>query len=247
MNDGGIRRFYERIAPVYERVNALFTLGLDRRWRRAALGEATGGVAGGRWVDLCCGTGDMTRLLLDAARRSEGAGPALVAGIDFSRSMIDEARGRRGAGDAAWAIADAGALPLAAGSVDLVTIAFALRNLRTVHGSLDPVFREARRVLAPGGRLVTVETSRPAAGIVDRGMRLWARTAAVAAGRLLSGAGAPYRYLASSVATFHGPGDVGGMLHAAGFETVAWRTLMLGVVAVHVATAPAGTDGKEKG
>ena len=140
MSIAGIRRFYERIAPAYERVNRLFTLGLDRWWRRVALGEATDGVAGGRWVDLCCGTGDMTRLLLDAARRSSRA-PALVAGIDFSRPMIDEARGRGESGDAAWSIADAGALPLAAGSVDLVTIAFALRNLRTALGSLEPVFR----------------------------------------------------------------------------------------------------------
>ncbi|MBN1886124.1 MAG: ubiquinone/menaquinone biosynthesis methyltransferase [Candidatus Krumholzibacteriota bacterium] len=244
MNVAGIERMYEGIAPAYERANRLFTLGLDKRWRRVAADTAADG-GGERWVDLCCGTGDLARALIAAAGRRRGGAPAFLAGIDLSRPMIDEARRRAGTERAAWMIAEAGALPLAAGSVDLVTIGFALRNLCTAYGSLCPVFAEVRRVLAPGGRLVTVETSRPASRVVDGAMQLYARTAAAAAGRLVSGEAGPYRYLARSVADFHGPAAVEGMLFEAGFETVAWRTLTLGVVAVHVATVAGAVHGGE--
>src|SRR2546423_985680 len=112
---------FDRIAPRYDLVNTLLSLGTDSRWRRAAA-RASALPPAGAALDVACGTGALT---VERARR---AGPgARIAGLDFSERMLGGARRRSGAIE--WYEGDALALPFPDGSFDAATIAFGLRNL----------------------------------------------------------------------------------------------------------------------
>ena len=136
---------FDRITPVYDLMNRVMTLGLDRRWRRLAAAAAV--QPGDRVLDACCGTGDLA--LADLA-----AGGA-VTGLDFSPRMLERARAKSTAVE--WVRGDALALPFADGAFDAATVGFGVRNLADLERGLC----ELRRVLRPGGRLACLEITRP--------------------------------------------------------------------------------------
>ena len=207
---------FDRVAPRYDLANTVFSLGQDKGWRRAAARAArlaTGEVA----ADVACGTGALTREL-------EAVAPgALVVGFDFSLEMLAHGpRGRIAAGDAVR-------LPLADASVDVVTIAFGLRNLPAPGRGL----LEFRRVLRPGGRLVVCEFSQPVVPVFREVYRRYlTRLMPVAARRLTSDPEA-YQYLARSIGAWPDQPGLARWLQEAGFAEVAWRNLTGGIVALH--------------
>ena len=214
-----VRTMFDRIAPVYDLMNRVMTLGLDRRWRRAAVLEAVD--PGDRVLDVCCGTGD---LALEARRVG-----AQVVGVDFSKAMLARARRREPAIE--WIRADALALPLADSSFDAATIGFGLRNL----DDLDRGLRELPRVLKAGGSLAVLEIPRPRAPL-RWFYALWFDRAVPLLGKLLPG-GAAYTYLPASVRRFPGPEELAELLRSAGFENVRYRLFAGGIVALHVGEA----------
>jgi demethylmenaquinone methyltransferase/2-methoxy-6-polyprenyl-1,4-benzoquinol methylase len=220
----GVRRMFDRVAPRYDLANTVFSLGQDRGWRRAAA-LATGLDAGEVAVDVACGTGGLTRQL------AELAPGAIVAGFDFSWEMV-----RRGAGEggpARLAVADALQLPLADGSVDVLTIAFGLRNLPEPGQGL----LEFRRVLRPGGRLVVCEFSHPVVPLLSQVYgRYLTRLMPIAARRLSSDPEA-YQYLARSIGAWPDQQGLARWVQQAGFDKVRWRNLSGGIVALHRGTA----------
>jgi demethylmenaquinone methyltransferase/2-methoxy-6-polyprenyl-1,4-benzoquinol methylase len=226
----GVRRMFDRVAPRYDLANTVFSLGQDRAWRRAAARAA--GLTGGRSaVDVACGTGALTREL------AASAPGAKVLGVDFSWEMVRRATGAE-PGPApdpavAYLVGDALRLPLRDASVDVVTIAFGLRNLPEPGRGL----LEFRRVLRPGGRLVVCEFSQPVVPVL-RGVyrRYLTRLLPVAARRLTSDPEA-YQYLARSIGAWPDQAGLATWLQQAGFTRVAWRDLSGGIVALHRATA----------
>jgi demethylmenaquinone methyltransferase / 2-methoxy-6-polyprenyl-1,4-benzoquinol methylase len=212
----GVQRMFDRVAPRYDLANTVFSLGQDTGWRKAAAG-ATRLAAGEVAADVACGTGALTREL-------EALAPgALVVGFDFSLEMITHGpRGRFAAGDALQ-------LPLRDGSVDVVTIAFGLRNLPEPGQGL----LEFRRVLRPGGRLVVCEFSQPVVPVFREVYRRYlTRLIPVAARRLTSDPEA-YQYLARSIGAWPDQPGLARWLQEAGFDQVAWRDLSGGIVALH--------------
>jgi demethylmenaquinone methyltransferase/2-methoxy-6-polyprenyl-1,4-benzoquinol methylase len=207
-----VRAMFDRIAPRYDAMNRLLTLGLDQRWRRAAL-EAVAVGPGDLVVDLACGTGDLCEL---AAQRG-----ARVVGVDFAREMLRSA-GRRRVG-AALVQADAQALPLASASASAVTCGFALRNFV----SLDAVLRECARVLRPAGRLALLEVDRPSAALVRAGHSLYFDHVVPRVGALLSDRAA-YRYLPESTSYLPPEPELLARVARAGFRAVRKRSLLLG-------------------
>ena len=212
----GVQRMFDRVAPRYDLANTVFSMGQDKGWRVAAA-RATRLAAGEVAVDVACGTGGL-------ARELETLAPgATVAGFDFSLEMLAQGpRGRVAAGDALQ-------LPLADASVDVVTIAFGLRNLPEPGQGL----LEFRRVLRPGGRLVVCEFSTPVVPVLrDVYRRYLTRLMPVAARRLTSDPEA-YQYLARSIGAWPDQPALARWLQDAGFGEVAWRNLTGGIVALH--------------
>ncbi len=225
-----LRDIFAGLASTYERANHALTMGLDVSWRRrAAQAAARGG--GSIWLDVCSGTGDMARQL----RRCAEPGTRIAA-LDFCRPMLDLSAARPPAeGGFEFILADAARLPFPDAAFDLVTVAFAARNLNLSPGALTATFREFHRALRPGGRYVNVESSQPRFGPMRFLFRAYVRTFVLPVGRRLSGAGAGYAYLSESITKFYSPEELAGILKAAGFSRVTFRRLMFGAAAIHIA------------
>jgi demethylmenaquinone methyltransferase / 2-methoxy-6-polyprenyl-1,4-benzoquinol methylase len=216
----------------YDPMNRLMTWGMDVRWRREAARLCLDS-SPRRVLDLCCGTGD---LAFELSRQSQGS--TCITAVDFSQPMLDLAfrKAARAEFNLTLVRGDAAQLPFADRAFDAVGIAFAFRNLTWKNPHRAEHIAEMARVLAPGGRLVIVESSQPASAVVRLGFRSYLRWFIGGAGAALSGTPGAYRYLAQSAAQFYTPAEIELMLRDAGFQRVEYRPMLLGAVGIHVAT-----------
>jgi ubiquinone/menaquinone biosynthesis methyltransferase len=215
-----VRRMFDGIAPTYDALNRVLSLGIDQAWRRRAVARL-GDVRGRRVVDLCAGTLDLS-VIADQA----GAG---VVSTDFAAAMLQ--RGKNKLGERARLVrADAQKLPLPSGAFAGALCGFGLRNLD------DPLagLREARRVLAPGARLVVLDFFRPRRAITRAVQMIYNRQVLPFVGGLISGDRAAYRYLASSIERFQTREEVEALAFEAGFDHAFGEDLTVGVAALVV-------------
>ena len=224
-----VRGMFGRIAPRYDLLNHLLSFNIDRYWRARTVQRVTTVLLrpNAKVLDLACGTGD---LMLALERRSG----ARVLGSDFCHPMLVEAgrkAGQRGA-ECPLFEADALTLPLASGSLDLITCAFGFRNFANYRGGL----RELRRVLRPDGMLAILEFSTPPNPLMAAGYRFYSTTVLPALGGLLSGSRDAYSYLPESVRKFPTPEVLAQEMRDAGFARVTFERLTGGIVALHLAT-----------
>lgn len=223
------RRMFDGIAPRYDMMNRLISLGLDRRWRRTAL-EALAPEQGKRYLDLGCGTGDMAFAIM---RRTPNA---IVIGVDPAERMLEIARRRMSAAPPAnisFRAGDAASLDLQNSTLSGVVTAFCVRNLT----NRRLAWAEILRVLEPDGRLVILELTRPGNPVLRALHRVYTRLFVPALGRLVA-SGQAYRYLVDSVEQFASPVDIGSELLAAGFTSVDARPLTGGIVTLFTARKP---------
>lgn len=223
-----VRAMFSAIARSYDLNNRLHSLWQDQRWRRIAV--KTAAVRPGEVVaDVACGTGDLT----EAFART---GASKVMGLDFTRAMLNLAehklrtRNVPGPERVSYHEADAQALPLGDSSVDVVSIAFGIRNVMDP----DKALREFARVLRPGGRVVVLEFDQPPLAPVRWFNNFYAgwvmpRTATLIS-RDRSGA---YRYLPRSVGTFMSREAFSRLLEQSGFAQVRSRGLSMGIVRLY--------------
>ncbi|MBI4597393.1 MAG: ubiquinone/menaquinone biosynthesis methyltransferase [Candidatus Omnitrophica bacterium] len=192
-----VQRLFTRIAPRYDWFNRLASLGLDQRWRRRVVREASIH-PGSRVLDVCSGTGDLAIL---SARQLQGNGS--VIGADLNRHMLSFAQRKATARHLpiVWCQAEAECLPFADGSFDCVTIGFSTRNLSDLTAGLS----EMIRVLRPAGRLIILETGYPRQRLLRFGYQLFLLTVARTIGCVLTGSVWPFTYLARSVRQFLTP------------------------------------------
>jgi demethylmenaquinone methyltransferase/2-methoxy-6-polyprenyl-1,4-benzoquinol methylase len=220
---------FGRIAGRYDLMNTVMTGGRHRAWRRLAVGLAR--PAGGRALDVCCGTGDFA---LELARQ----GASGVVGVDFGREMLAlAARKAQAAGLASrvqWQLADALALPFPDGAFVCATSGFSLRNVDDVACAL----REMARVVAPGGRVVVLELTPVRSRIVSPIFRAYFRGLVPLVGGLVTGDRAAYTYLPDSVVAFPTADALADLMRNAGLAEVRYRLLALGAVALHVGVKP---------
>ncbi len=216
----GVQRMFDRIAPVYDAMNRVMTLGLDQRWRRATVQAAVR--EGDHVLDACCGTGDLA-----VAAWKAGAGH--VVGLDFSEPMLE--RARRKAPDLEWVQGDVLELPFEDASFDAAVVGFGVRNVEDLEGGL----KELRRVIRPDGRLGILEITTPR-GWLAPFYRFWFDRVVPVLGRVLPG-GEAYTYLPASVRRFPGPEELAELLGSCGFEAVRFRLFAGGIVALHVGEA----------
>jgi demethylmenaquinone methyltransferase/2-methoxy-6-polyprenyl-1,4-benzoquinol methylase len=224
---------FTRIARSYDRANTLFSLGLQRPWKRTAI-RRLGLRPGESVLDVCGGTGDLAVL---AARRVGPGAAAIVC--DLNEPMM--AAGRRKAGAAerrghriTFVRGNAERLPFPDASFDAAAVGFGLRNLV----DLDRGLREIARVLRPGGRFVALEFSLPRPRWLRILYDLYSRAVLVPASRFIAGADGPYRYLVESIRVFAATADISGDLAAAGFADIAVRPLTCGIATVYSGKRP---------
>ena len=205
-----VRQMFDAIAPRYELMNTLMTLGLDARWRQRAVRDlrlAPNSVV----LDVAAGTGSLTREL------SRQGHVAVATDLSFNMLLAGRSMPER-------AQADASRLPFRSAVFDGVTCGYALRNFT----DLDAVFSEMARVLRPGGRLSLLEVAEPPPGIWRAGFRLWFQRAVPFVGSLLSDPAA-YRYLPASTAYLPEATELVARLNAVGFSAVNHHLVMGGL------------------
>ena len=223
-----VRQLFEEIAPRYDLLNDLLSLGLHRLWKRQAVAWLKPR-PGQHLVDLCCGTGDLT-LLLAAKVRPGGS----VLGLDAAAAplLLAQSRGRDQSWlPLHWRQADALDSGLATASLDGASMAYGLRNLSDPAAGLQ----ELRRLLRPGGRAAVLDFRHidPAAGWSAAGLqsfqRLYLRAVVVPTARL-SGLEAHYAYLEQSLERFPTAEQLCALAAQAGFTRVGHRPLASGLM-----------------
>ncbi|MBK5287233.1 MAG: ubiquinone/menaquinone biosynthesis methyltransferase [Acidimicrobiia bacterium] len=205
-----VTAMFDRVAPSYDKLNRLISLGQDRRWRRHTIDSLA--ITTGRVLDLACGTGDLCRELGDRG--------LTAIGFDLSPGMLQYA-----AVTTPLVRADTLRLPVADGAADGITCGFALRNFT----DLGAFARECARVLRPGGRIALLDASEPANPIMRAGHTIWFRHAVPRIGGWLGDAQA-YRYLPASTAYLPTPDALLDLFTAAGFTDIRRRTFTGGAV-----------------
>jgi demethylmenaquinone methyltransferase/2-methoxy-6-polyprenyl-1,4-benzoquinol methylase len=226
---GEVAAMFDGIAPRYDRLNDILSMGQVRLWRRA-VARITGARPGERVLDLAAGTGTSTLTFT-------ATGADAVA-CDFSLGMLQAGhakigRGPQGSGqgELGWVAGDALRLPFRDGAFDAVTISFGLRNVADTVAALA----EMRRVTRPGGRLVVCEFSAITIAPVDMLYRRYLLHVLPAIARRTARNPEAYEYLAESIVDWPAQRELAGLITAAGWSAVRWRDLSLGAVAVHVA------------
>ncbi len=213
---------FDRIAPIYDPLNALISGLQEPRWRRRLV-AATVLTPGMAALDVATGTGTVAR---DLARRVGPGGH--VVGIDISAGMLARARARSSAtADIEFIVGDAMALPVEDASFDAATIAFGMRNLP----DYERGFSEMARAVRPGGVVACLEIARPTTPVGRIG-RIWFETVVPGIGRLV-GQGDAYRYLVASVRAYPPPDRIAAIMVSVGLVDVTWAPMTFGMVTLH--------------
>ncbi len=217
-----VRAMFASIAPHYDVMNRLMTLGLDRAWRREVVRRAAL-AAGQRLLDLGAGTGDIA---LAALRRE----PALLAvGADFTPEMMTAGRARPEGRHVRWVVADALHLPFAGSAFDAVASGYLMRNV----ADLPRALAEQNRVLRSGGRFVCLDTTPPRRNLLRPFIRFHLHVTIPLAGRIISRSSSAYTYLPDSTESFETAEALAEEMGAAGFREVGFVRRMLGTMAIH--------------
>lgn len=224
---GHVRRLFATIADRYDLVTRVLSYGLDARWKRrlVALAAVRPGEPA---LDLASGTGDVARRLHRAGAR--------VVGLDVTHRMLQLARAKAATGGPAlvWTVGDMAALPLPARRFTLVTTSYGLRNVPDLGTAID----EIARVLAPGGRLLSLDFNRPANGLVRAAYLAYLTGAGSVLGWLLHADPDTYRYIPASIRRYPGAEGVAARLRQSGFAEVQIVPVLFGLMTIHVARRP---------
>jgi demethylmenaquinone methyltransferase / 2-methoxy-6-polyprenyl-1,4-benzoquinol methylase len=226
-----VREMFDSIAPRYDLLNHVLSMNVDRLWWwrtahkfRTILSRPEAAI-----LDICCGTGDMTMALV--RHRPADGKPILAA--DFAHQMLIRGNTKFAGNNILAVEADALQLPLASGSIDLITTAFGFRNLANYRAGLE----EFHRVLRPGGQFGILDFSEPG-GLLGKLYAFYFRRILPIIGSRISGSSGPYAYLPASVHRFPPPNEMLQEMRDAGFGEVSWNPYSFGIAGLYRGMKP---------
>lgn len=221
-NETEVNEMFTRVAPNYDKLNNIISLGTQKSWRKKLLAglEFKPGI---KALDVCCGTGDLAIAM--AQRLPQGR----VTGVDFNSAMLAIAKEKaKEIPNLILIDGDAMDLPLTDESFDIVTIGFGLRNVPDADKALSEIYR----VLKPGGQLGVLEMSQPTNSLVRAGWKAYFKAfpylAKVAGGHVKD-----YQYLKQTSQQFVSADRLARMMSDTGFKSVNYTLLNFGAAAVH--------------
>lgn len=228
-----VETMFDSIAPAYDLMNSLMSLGMHTRWRNKALSMALRRLTrpAKEILDVATGTGDLVFAL------AHKLPTAHLTGIDLSGGMLEIARKKAASltpldrHRIKFIQADCLALPFADNSFDLVTVAYGVRNFE----KLRKGYAEMLRVLRPGGVICVVELSCPTAAFPLLGYKMYTRGLIPVAGKLISGDSRAYSYLHESIEAAPQREEMTRIMQEAGFEGTTYKSLTPGVVCIYLA------------
>lgn len=220
-----VTRMFDIIAPRYDRFTRVFSYRMDAAWKRELLELLPALGRDDVAVDLACGTGDLALSVRDRSAQ------ATIFGLDASSRMVAEGRRRAADRNVAFSVGDMTRLPLANGSVRLITAGYGYRNVSDWRRALE----ESARVLEPGGSLLVLDFYRPRSLVWRTLFLAYLRVAGQVVGWLWHGEAVVYGYIAPSIDAYVDAGTFTASLGALGFEVKTVREKLFGGVALHVA------------
>ena len=217
-----VRALFATIADRYDFITVALSYGQDRRWKRRLVAMASP-VAGARALDLATGTGDIAFAL--AARG------ASVVGLDITRRMIELARAKQRPVPVVprFIVGDMLALPFPDRSFDVVTTGYGLRNVP----NLTLAIQEIRRVLKPGGRMLSLDFNRPSHGLVRAAYLTYLTAVGATLGWILHRDPDTYRYIPASIRQYPGAAAVARLLEEHGLTHARYYPVLGGLMAIH--------------
>ena len=218
---GGV---FKSVAPSYDVMNDLMSLGLHRVWKRFTL-EMSGVREGSRVLDVASGSGDLAAAF---ARRVGASGEVWMTDINAAMLAVGRDKLIDQGVFAPLALCDAEKLPFPPDSFDCVSVAFGLRNMTHKEAALA----EMARVTKPGGRVLVLEFSRPWKPL-SRAYDAYSFTILPALGKYVAKDEAAYRYLAESIRMHPDQETLKSMMEKVGLESVEYFNLAGGIVALH--------------
>ena len=220
-----VRGVFDSVAPKYDVMNDLMSMGLHRAWKAYTVMVANL-QEGDKALDIAGGTGD---LALAFSKKVGSTGQ--VVHTDINEAMLSTGRNRlidEGV-SLPTLVCDAEKLPFADDYFNLVSVAFGLRNMT----HKDVALAEMNRVLKPGGKLLVLEFSKVAAPL-EKMYDWYSFKVLPKLGKLVAGDDSSYQYLAESIRMHPGQAELKAMMHKGGFGHVDYHNLTGGVVALHV-------------
>jgi demethylmenaquinone methyltransferase / 2-methoxy-6-polyprenyl-1,4-benzoquinol methylase len=217
-----VQAMFGRIARRYDRMNRVMTFGQDIGWRKFLVEQAHLAPQS-HVLDLASGTGDI------AFEIRKQYPQATIVAADFALPMMQVGQQRPPGMAVEWLGADAMQLPFTDNTFDAIVSGFLLRNVPDV----DVALREQYRVVKPGGRVVTLDTTPPRNPVLKPFLTLYFKTAVPALGWMITGEAGAYNYLSGSTLNFKTAEDLAALFEGAGFAGVSFKRMMLGTVAVH--------------
>ncbi len=223
-----VEHMFDNIAHSYDLLNHALSLGIDKRWRRAAI-KSLVPFHPEHMLDVATGTGDFALLSAEMLR------PKTLLGVDLSEGMLDVAREKVARQSLDTAISfqkeDCLNLSLKADSFDAITVAYGVRNF----SDLDRGLGEMLRVLKPGGRLVIIELTAPQRFPMKQLFWLYSHCYMPLLGRLISHDKEAYTYLPATMEVFPQGEEMKGILERVGFRDVTFRRFTFGLSTLYTA------------
>ncbi|KAG5464384.1 hypothetical protein LSCM1_00568 [Leishmania martiniquensis] len=247
LGDAYVKKVFDSVASKYDMMNDVLSLGIHRIWKKHLVEYYVRPVAGGKFLDVAGGTGDIAFRITDSIRAREqsfGLVPKAFDGTkvvvcDINAMMLREGQKRaerEGYMDVDWVCASGEELPFEDGVFDSYTVSFGIRNF----SDRPKALREAFRVLKVGGVMNILEFSKVTCPLLSIPYDLWSYGFMPQAGRILADEES-YRYLVDSIRAFPNQEEFEQMIRDAGFGYVRYENLTGGIACIHTAVKTAPT------